>query len=86
LTQDDLPTALATSLQSTVTTAAAKAALVAATVDEPRPSSATIPGKSGRLMTAEEKQKIKTAIANAKTAEEIKKLERSLKEGWIPNA
>jgi U2 small nuclear ribonucleoprotein A' len=37
-------------------------------------------------MTSEEKQKIKMAIANAKTAEEIKKLERSLKEGWIPNA
>jgi U2 small nuclear ribonucleoprotein A' len=59
---------------------------MAATVDEPRPSSAMIPGQSGRLMTAEERQKVKAAIANAKTAEEIKKLERSLKEGWIPNA
>lgn len=86
MTQDDLPTALATSLQSAVTNAAAKAALIAVAVDEPRPGPAMIPGQSGRLMTAEEKQKIKTAIANAKTAEEIKKLERSLKEGWIPNA
>ena len=86
MTQDDLPTALAASLQSTVTTSAAKAALAAVSADEPRPNSAMVPGKSGRLMTAEERQKVKTAIANAKTAEEIKKLERSLKEGWIPNA
>jgi len=86
LTQDDLPTVLATSLQSTVTTAAVKAALLAAAVDEPSPSLAMIPGKAGRLMTAEEKQKVKMAIANAKSAEEIKQLERNLKEGWIPNA
>jgi U2 small nuclear ribonucleoprotein A' len=35
-------------------------------------------------MTAEEKARIKAAIAKATSAEEIKALERSLREGWIP--
>jgi U2 small nuclear ribonucleoprotein A' len=36
-------------------------------------------------MTAEEKTRIKTAIAKASSAEEIKQLEKSLREGWIPD-
>ena len=37
-------------------------------------------------MTAEEKERVKAAIANATSVEEVAKLERSLKEGWMPNA
>ena len=37
-------------------------------------------------MTAEEKERVRLAIANAKSAEEIRKLERSLKDGWVPDA
>ena len=44
------------------------------------------PGKAGRLMSAEEKERVKAAIVNAVSAEEVRKLERSLKEGWVPNA
>lgn len=36
-------------------------------------------------MTAEEKARIKTAIGKASSAEEIKQLEKSLREGWIPD-
>lgn len=86
LTADGLETALATQLAATVTTNAAKAA-VAATLDEPRVGGASgvSTGKAGRLMTAEEKARIKAAIAKAASAEEIKQLERSLREGWVPD-
>lgn len=80
LTQDNLPTALATSISTTVTAPSAKAVV---STDEPKP---VIPGKAGRLMTAEEKERVKAAIANATSADEVRKLERSLKEGWMPNA
>lgn len=53
--------------------------------DEPKAASALIPGKAGRLMTEEEKARVRAAIAAAKSAEEIQKLERSLREGWVPN-
>lgn len=36
-------------------------------------------------MTEEEKARVRAAIAAAKSAEEIQKLERSLREGWVPN-
>jgi len=85
LTADSLETALATQLANTVTTNAAKAA-AASIMDEPRNTSSIGPGggRAGRLMTAEDKAKIKAAIAKATSAEEIKVLERRLKEGWIP--
>jgi len=41
-------------------------------------------GKAGRLMTSEEKERIRTAIANATSSEEIKRLERNLREGFVP--
>ncbi|KAG8759607.1 U2 snRNP complex subunit [Serendipita sp. 396] len=82
LTPDSLETALASQLAATVTTNAAKAA-VAATLDEPRASGSNA-GRAGRLMTAEEKARIKAAIARAASAEEIKALERKLREGWVP--
>ena len=41
--------------------------------------------KAGRLMTKEEAQRVRAAIAAATSAEEIQRLERSLREGWVPN-
>lgn len=79
LTSDDLPTALATTLAASVSTQAAKAPIA---IDEPRAPGTG--GKAGRLMTEEEKKRVRIAIQNATSAEEIRKLERSLKEGWMP--
>ncbi|KAL6299033.1 L domain-like protein [Sparassis latifolia] len=80
LTADNLPTQLATTLSTTVTTHATKAPV---TTDEPRP--VVTPGKAGRLMSKEEADKVKEAIARATSVEEIRRLERSLKEGFLPS-
>lgn len=74
-------TALATTLASTVSTHSAKA-LVAA--DEPRQDLPA--GKAGRLMSDEERSRVKLAIANATSSEEVARLERTLKEGYMPVA
>ncbi|KAG5648228.1 hypothetical protein DXG03_006185 [Asterophora parasitica] len=79
LTADNLPTALATTFSTTVTTQSTKALL---TSDEPKP--AALPGKAGRLMSKEDQEKVKAAIAKATSVEEIRKLERSLREGYMP--
>ncbi|TDL28776.1 L domain-like protein [Rickenella mellea] len=81
LTPDKLPTALATTISSTVSTNTSNK--LAANADEPKPSAA--PGKAGRLMTDEEKSRVRAAIAAATSTEEVRKLERSLKEGWVPS-
>ena len=52
------------------------------TTDEPKPVVA--PGKAGRLMSKEDAQRVKEAIAKATSVEEIRRLERSLKEGFLP--
>lgn len=80
VTPDNLPTALATTLSSTVSTHAAKA--TATTMDEPRSASTA---KAGRLMSKEDAEKVKKAIANATSMEEIRRLERSLREGFMPD-
>ncbi|KAI0274856.1 L domain-like protein [Gloeopeniophorella convolvens] len=79
LTGDGLINTLATTLSTTVSTSAAKH--VTAT-EEPRP--AVAPGKAGRLLTKEEANKVREAIAKATSIEEIRRLERSLKEGFLP--
>lgn len=78
LTADNLPTQLATTISSTVS-AQTKAAV---TTDEPKPVVA--PGKAGRLMSKEDAQRVREAIAKATSAEEIRRLERSLKDGFMP--
>ncbi|KAI0095260.1 L domain-like protein [Irpex rosettiformis] len=78
LTADNLPTQLATTLSTTVS-AHGKTAV---TTDEPKPVVA--PGKAGRLMSKEDAQRVKEAIAKATSVEEIRRLERSLKEGFLP--
>ncbi|KAH9937410.1 leucine-rich repeat-domain-containing protein [Fomitopsis serialis] len=80
LTADDLPTQLADTLSKTVSTHAAKAPVA---TDEPKP--AVAPGKAGRLMSKEEADKVKEAIARATSVEEIRRLERSLREGFMPD-
>ncbi len=79
LTADNLPTQLATTLSTTVSTNT-KAPV---TTDEPKP--VVTPGKAGRLMSKEEAQRVKEAIAKATSVEEIRRLERSLKEGFLPS-
>lgn len=71
---------LATSISSTASQASKHAAI---TTDEPRP--VPVPGKAGRLMSKEEADKVKEAIAKASSIEEIRRLERSLKEGFLPS-
>lgn len=79
LTAEGQLNALATTISTTVSKHGTKTAI---TIDEPK---ATLPvGKAGRLMTKEEAERVKQAIAKATTIEEIRRLERSLKEGYMP--
>jgi len=79
LSQDGTPTSLALALSSAIS----QSSKVPLPIDEPRPA-ATVQGKAGRLMTPEEKLKVKLAITNANSAEEVRKLEQQLQEGWMP--
>ncbi|EJF66432.1 L domain-like protein [Dichomitus squalens LYAD-421 SS1] len=78
LTADNLPTQLATTISQTVTTHSSKPPI---TTDEPKPA---LQGKAGRLMSKEEADKVREAIARATSVEEIRRLERMLKEGFLP--
>jgi U2 small nuclear ribonucleoprotein A' len=79
LTAENLPTALATTISTTVSTQTTKVAL---TTDQPK--AAPVAGKAGRLMSKEDQEKVKAAIAKATSIEEVRKLERSLREGYMP--
>ncbi|EGO02784.1 hypothetical protein SERLA73DRAFT_176157 [Serpula lacrymans var. lacrymans S7.3] len=79
LTAEGLHTALATTISTTVSTLGSKAA---ATTDEPK---LAMSGKAGRLMSKEDAEKVKQAIAKATSIEEITRLERSLREGYMPS-
>jgi len=35
-------------------------------------------------MTAEERERVKAAILQATSAEEVRRLEKTLREGWVP--
>jgi U2 small nuclear ribonucleoprotein A' len=80
VTEDKLPTPLADAIASAVTTNRVKAPIA---IDEPR----AVAGSrlAGRLMTDEDRAKVKLAIINAKSAEEVRRLEQQLLEGWIPS-
>ncbi|KAJ3736877.1 leucine-rich repeat-domain-containing protein [Lentinula guzmanii] len=77
LTPDNRLTALAETLSTTVSTSSTKPAL---TTDEPRPAVA----KAGRLMSKEDAERVKAAIAKATSIEEIRRLERGLRDGYMP--
>jgi U2 small nuclear ribonucleoprotein A' len=53
------------------------------TIDEPKAAPAIV--KAGRLMSKEDQEKVRKAIQNAKSMEEVRKLERSLREGYMPD-
>jgi len=79
LTAEKLPTGLATTIAATVSTQSTK---VAITTDEPRPT--PLVGSAGRLMSNEDQERVKAAIAKATSIEEVRKLERNLREGYMP--
>lgn len=76
-----LPTKLALSLVSEAATNAANAAAANALSSTGGVNGA---GSKGRLMTEEEKTRIREAIKAATSIEEIKKLDRMLAEGRVP--
>ena len=82
MTPDGLMNSLATTLSTTVTTGAAKNVTI---TEEPRARAVVAPGKAGRLLTKEEANEVREAIAKATSVEEIRRLERSLKEGFLPS-
>ncbi len=51
-------------------------------MDEPK--AATEHPQAGRLMSKEDQDKVKAAIAKATSIEEVRRLERSLREGYVP--
>jgi len=75
LTSDNLLNTLATQLSTSVSSTTT----ATITTDEPRPTP-----KAGRLMTKEEADRVRQAIANASSVEEVRRLERSLREGYLP--
>ncbi|KAG9075592.1 U2 snRNP complex subunit [Ceratobasidium sp. UAMH 11750] len=84
VTAEGLPTALATSIQE-----AASAQPTGLTftpggeeINDDRPGPKA--GAAGRLMTAEERARVREAITRAGSAEEIKRLERALRDGYVP--
>ncbi|KAJ3555859.1 hypothetical protein NP233_g12106 [Leucocoprinus birnbaumii] len=79
LTAEGVPNTLATTLSTTVSSNAGKTVL---TIDEPK--AAPVSFKAGRLMSKEDQERVKAAIAQATSMEEIRRLERSLREGYLP--
>ncbi|KDN51504.1 hypothetical protein RSAG8_00049, partial [Rhizoctonia solani AG-8 WAC10335] len=85
VTAEGLPTALATSIEESATAQPTGLTFTPGgeevKVDD-RPGQKA--GAAGRLMTAEERARVREAIANASSAEEIKRLERALRDGYVP--
>jgi hypothetical protein len=71
------PNSLAIQLSTPSTSAIPGSAL-------PIASKAAVKGGKGRLMTPDEKKRVVEALTRANTAEEVRKLERMLAEGLIP--
>jgi len=80
VTADGLPTALATTISETVSKHSTKSVL---TIDEPKAAPSMV--KPGRLMSKEDQEKVRNAIQNAKSMEEVRRLERSLRDGYMPD-
>lgn len=80
LTIDGVPNALASTLSTTMSSNAGKAVL---TIDEPKVAPG-IMGKAGYLMSKEDQERVKLAITKATSMEEIRRLERSLRDGYLP--
>ncbi|WWC91066.1 uncharacterized protein L201_006007 [Kwoniella dendrophila CBS 6074] len=76
----ELPNSLAHQLS--IPTTSASSALTSSTISSK--STGTIKGGKGRLMTPDEKRRVVEALTNAKTSEEVRKLERMLADGIVP--
>ncbi|CEL52219.1 U2 small nuclear ribonucleoprotein A' OS=Neosartorya fumigata (strain ATCC MYA-4609 / Af293 / CBS 101355 / FGSC A1100) GN=lea1 PE=3 SV=1 [Rhizoctonia solani AG-1 IB] len=85
VTAEGLPTALATSIEEAASAQPTGLTFTPGGDDiksDDRPGQKA--GAAGRLMTAEERARVREAIANASSAEEIKRLERALRDGYVP--
>ncbi|KAI9636795.1 uncharacterized protein MKK02DRAFT_45502 [Dioszegia hungarica] len=79
------PNALALQLStSTVSATAAVTAAAPSAFAAAQKSGQAIKGGKGRLMTPEEKRRVVEALTRAQTADEVRRLERMLAEGLIP--
>ncbi|KAK4050580.1 U2 snRNP complex subunit [Microbotryomycetes sp. JL221] len=93
VSEDGTPTALATAFSEAAATNSAATAptLVASNgvkTFEPGVEAAAGPGagvgKAGRLLTKEEKDRVRKAIEGAESVEEIRRLQRMLAQGFVP--
>ncbi|QRV86333.1 U2 small nuclear ribonucleoprotein A [Ceratobasidium sp. AG-Ba] len=84
VTAEGLPTALATSIQEAATAQPTGLTFTPGGDDVPNDRPGPKAGAAGRLMTAEERARVRDAIARAGSAEEIKRLERALRDGYVP--
>jgi U2 small nuclear ribonucleoprotein A' len=78
-----LPNKLALSLTTEAATNAANAAAANAVVGQSKPNGTSSKGKT---LTEDEKNRIREAIKGATSIEEIKRLDRMLAEGSLPEA
>lgn len=93
LSKDGTPTALATQFsEASASTSAANAPTLvsngtttgAKTFEPGVESNAGAAGKAGRLLTKEEKERVRQAIEGAESVEEIRRLQRMLAQGFVP--
>ncbi|BGP45289.1 U2 snRNP complex subunit [Rhodotorula kratochvilovae] len=89
LTPSGEPTPLHTSFLTAIASGAHAPSLVApagAKTFEPgvEATEAAAAGKAGRLLTREEKERVRKAIEGAESVEEIRRLQRMLAQGFVP--
>ncbi|GAA5850893.1 hypothetical protein JCM8547_009123 [Rhodosporidiobolus lusitaniae] len=80
---DGTPTALHEAFTTAAAAGLAAPALSSKTF-EPGVEQAATAGKAGRLLTKEEKERVRQAIEGAESVEEIRRLQRMLAQGFVP--
>ena len=75
-----LPNDLANQLSTSTVSSISGGVLTAST----KAGAGAVKGGKGRLMTPEEKKRVVEALLRAQTTEEVRKLERMLAEGLVP--
>ncbi|BGP13260.1 hypothetical protein JCM10213_004970 [Rhodosporidiobolus nylandii] len=83
------PTALHTSFLAAAASGASAPSLVGSKTFEPgveptAAAAAAASGKAGRLLTKDEKDRVRKAIEGAESVEEIRRLQRMLAQGFVP--
>ncbi|GAA6030072.1 hypothetical protein JCM8097_009241 [Rhodosporidiobolus ruineniae] len=84
LAADGSPTALHTSFTQSAASGAAAPSLVAGSKTFEPGVEPAANGKAGRLLTKEEKERVRQAIEGAESVEEIRRLQRMLAQGFVP--